>query len=305
MASTRSKSASRVPDFDPYGYSPYDPQAQYQGYGPTYSSSPARDRGYGSADESPRRHRSSRRSRHEEDHKRDGSRRQSSRRADRTRSRARENDDAEWDTDYDPHDKYYLSGDDDDIDRSSSRKYKPDNYRPKADRRRSTHHGSDRHQASRRPPMARGDSDASNASARRGSRGSRPRPSPRQHSSYNGRPRNASRRHPPNASRSARLQSMAHGDEHDPWGQAVRSALKAGTIAALKMSAEKGSIYDKVPRVATAAVGAAVVDAFLTSRHPDQKGGKRHAAMRNVTELVIGNLVAKPAVKTGHKKGIF
>jgi hypothetical protein len=124
------------------------------------------------------------------------------------------------------------------------------------------------------------------------------------HSSYNGRPRSA--KYPPNASRSRHISNglkstlgdgKAAGEDDNAWETALRSGMKAATIAALKMSTQKGSIYEKVPRVATAALGAAVVDSFLTARHPDAKGGTRHAVIRQVAELAIGNLVAKPAAK--------
>jgi len=73
--------------------------------------------------------------------------------------------------------------------------------------------------------------------------------------------------------------------------------MKAAAITAIRVSSQNGSIYEKVPRVATAAIGAAVVDSFLTARHPSAKGGHRHAAIRQVAELAIGTLVAKPAAK--------
>ena len=225
-----------------------------------------------------------------------------------------DHDDSGWDTDYDPRDRFYLSRDDE-AGRTAARHHHRGEYTPTTgdDRRRSGHH----HEASRgshsgrhsgRQPLSRRVSSESAGSRRQpssasASRSSRPRPATR-HSSYNGRPRSA--RYPPNASKSRHISkglkaTLGDGEEagqnDNAWETAMRSGMKAGAIAALRVSGQKGSLYEKVPRVATAALGAAVVDSLLTARHPGAKGGTRHAVIRQVAELAIGNLVAKPAAK--------
>ena len=326
------RTAHWVNNSDPYGYSPHDDHAKYQDrsahmarpardtYGPDESDSGHhRHRGHGS----PKSRRSSRAPHNDHhdharndhhDHARNADRGRHHSPAHGSRSKSRkgstvrnshghDNDESGWDTDYDPRDRYYLSGDDE-AHRSEAHKHSHDQYKPRGD-----DHGRHNHQSSRdshpgrhsgRQPLSR---RVSSDSAARRQPSSRPRPA-RQHSSYSGRPRSA--RYPPNATRSRRVgrglkatlgDGEAAGENDNAWETAMRSGMKAATIAALRVSSQKGSIYEKMPRVATAAIGAAMVDSFLTARHPGAKGGTRHAVIRQVAELAIGNLVAKPAAR--------
>lgn len=83
--------------------------------------------------------------------------------------------------------------------------------------------------------------------------------------------------------------------------------MRAGAMAALKVGREPGPwIGIKGGKVASAALGAAVVDGFMAQRDTPgvRSGGMRHATMRHLTELAISNMVAKPAMKniSGHRR---
>src|SRR3569833_2757117 len=153
MSPSRARSASYVPEFDPYGYSPFDPN---------YDGADA-DRGYdyargGHSDDEAEDKKHS--SRHRHDHRRSSKdagrddddhhhhhhhdshgRRHNSPNTGKKRSSGsakvkdsypdKEADDDQWDTDYDPRDKYYLSGDEHDYDYlSPTRAYQRENYQP-------------------------------------------------------------------------------------------------------------------------------------------------------------------------------
>ncbi|KAL8348275.1 hypothetical protein RB601_002575 [Gaeumannomyces tritici] len=88
-----------------------------------------------------------------------------------------------------------------------------------------------------------------------------------------------------------------------PWSAAVRCAVEAGTMAALKAKDHPGQwIGTKGAQVATAAVGAALVDGFIANRNPGIRGGKRHAVLRQVTNAALSNLVMNPVGKTAEEK---
>lgn len=78
-----------------------------------------------------------------------------------------------------------------------------------------------------------------------------------------------------------------------PWQEAARVAMQAGTVAAIKVGADSSPWAAKGTKVASAALGAAVVDHVLK---PKAKGGIKYAAMRHLTELAVANLVVGPAV---------
>jgi predicted dinucleotide-binding enzyme len=52
---------------------------------------------------------------------------------------------------------------------------------------------------------------------------------------------------------------------------------------------------EKGTKVASAALGAAIVDTFLSQRHPKKMGGVRHHAMRQAAEMALGSTVVGPA----------
>ncbi|KAL8382628.1 hypothetical protein RB595_006419 [Gaeumannomyces hyphopodioides] len=88
-----------------------------------------------------------------------------------------------------------------------------------------------------------------------------------------------------------------------PWQAAARCALEAGTMAALKAKGHPGQwIGTKGAQVATAAVGAALVDGYIANKNPGIRGGKRHAVLRQVTNAALSNLVMNPVGKTAEEK---
>ncbi|QBZ64539.1 hypothetical protein PoMZ_06237 [Pyricularia oryzae] len=81
-----------------------------------------------------------------------------------------------------------------------------------------------------------------------------------------------------------------------PWSQAARCALEAGTMAALRSYDSPGNwIGTKGAQIATAAVGAALIDGVIANKKPNLRGGKRHAVLRQVTNTALGNLIMNPA----------
>ncbi|TLS26901.1 hypothetical protein PpBr36_04658 [Pyricularia pennisetigena] len=88
-----------------------------------------------------------------------------------------------------------------------------------------------------------------------------------------------------------------------PWSQAARCALEAGTMAALRSYDSPGNwIGTKGAQIATAAVGAALVDGVIANKNPNIRGGKRHAVLRQVTNTALGNLIMNPAGSMVEKK---
>jgi hypothetical protein len=81
------------------------------------------------------------------------------------------------------------------------------------------------------------------------------------------------------------------------WSKAAQTALKAGAAAAFKARNDPSPwLGEKGGKVATAALGAALVDTFLSQRHPKKVGGVRHHAMRHVAEAALGRAVVNPAL---------
>ncbi|CAK7239500.1 MAG: hypothetical protein STHCBS139747_000931 [Sporothrix thermara] len=82
------------------------------------------------------------------------------------------------------------------------------------------------------------------------------------------------------------------------WESAARNALRAGTMAAITNYSAPGKwLGDKGKRVATAALGAALVDTYMGHRHPESVNGVRHTAMRQVAEYAINSIVAEPIMQ--------
>ncbi|RNJ59429.1 hypothetical protein D7B24_002432 [Verticillium nonalfalfae] len=80
-------------------------------------------------------------------------------------------------------------------------------------------------------------------------------------------------------------------------GAATRMAIQAGAQAAYKLRDDPSPwMGEKGVRVATAALGAGLVDGFVGSkRSPVKKGGMRHQAMKQAAEAGIRNFVVQPA----------
>ncbi len=81
-------------------------------------------------------------------------------------------------------------------------------------------------------------------------------------------------------------------------GSAVRCALEAGAVAALKQRNDPSPwIGMKGTKVAAAALGAAAVDTLMERKAPKRKGGISHLMMKQATTMALGNLVLGPAAK--------
>lgn len=102
----------------------------------------------------------------------------------------------------------------------------------------------------------------------------------------------------PSSSSTASSTSSSRSDpssSSSKWESAARNALRAGTMAALSSHGAPGSwLGNKGTRVATAALGAALVDTYMGHRHPDSFNGIRHTAMRQAAEYAINSIVAEP-----------
>ncbi|KAK2020589.1 hypothetical protein LX32DRAFT_669117 [Colletotrichum zoysiae] len=87
-------------------------------------------------------------------------------------------------------------------------------------------------------------------------------------------------------------------------GEAAQTAFRVGSQAAMEMRGEPGPwIGEKGTRVATAALGAALVDTFVGHKATGMKGGMRHQALRQACEMGIRNFVVQPTVKTATRRG--
>lgn len=81
--------------------------------------------------------------------------------------------------------------------------------------------------------------------------------------------------------------------ENIAWQEAAKVAMQAGTVAAIKVGSDSVPWPVKGTKIASAALGAAVVDHVLK---PKKKGGIKYAAMRHLAEVAVGNLVVGPAM---------
>lgn len=70
-------------------------------------------------------------------------------------------------------------------------------------------------------------------------------------------------------------------------------ALQAGTVAACKVGSEPIPWTAKGTKIASAALGAAVVDHVL---QPKKKNGVKYTALRYLTEFAMGSIVVGPAL---------
>lgn len=76
------------------------------------------------------------------------------------------------------------------------------------------------------------------------------------------------------------------------WQRSARAALQAGGVAAFKLRKEPGSWTGaKGAKVATAALGAAAMDAFA-DRDPNRE---KSSGVKGMAENVIGGLIASKA----------
>ncbi|KAG6366897.1 hypothetical protein INS49_001078 [Diaporthe citri] len=141
----------------------------------------------------------------------------------------------EWDTDYDPRDKYYLSGEDDPLD---------------------SHVPEKKETARNQDPDENDHDDKHNR---------QPKPKTTNKMPW----------------------------EDFPWEDAAKVAFQAGGVALMKVGTEQMPWRTKGTKIASAALGAAVVDHVLK---PDKRGGVKYAAMRHLAEVAVGNMVVSPAL---------
>lgn len=81
--------------------------------------------------------------------------------------------------------------------------------------------------------------------------------------------------------------------EDFPWEDAAKVAFQAGGVALMKVGTEQMPWTTKGTKIASAALGAAVVDHVLK---PKKRGGVKYAAMRHLAEVAVGNIVVSPAL---------
>ncbi|KAI1340775.1 hypothetical protein F5Y15DRAFT_32307 [Xylariaceae sp. FL0016] len=88
------------------------------------------------------------------------------------------------------------------------------------------------------------------------------------------------------------------------WQMAARAALEAGGLTAFRLRKEPGSwAGEKGAKIATAALGAAAIDAFIDKdpRHARSKGGMKGMAENAVTSMIASQLMGFKGSSKGGK----
>ncbi len=84
--------------------------------------------------------------------------------------------------------------------------------------------------------------------------------------------------------------------------EATHHALEAGALAALSLRNDPSPwLGKKGGQVAAAAIGAAVVDTFVSQRTPKRQGGLRHSVAKKAAQMVVGGLAVSAASGAGEK----
>ena len=84
--------------------------------------------------------------------------------------------------------------------------------------------------------------------------------------------------------------------------EATHHALEAGALAALSLRHDPSPwLGKKGGQVAAAAIGAAVVDTFVSQRAPKRQGGLRHSVAKKAAQMVVGGLAVSAASAGGEK----
>ncbi|KAI1422511.1 hypothetical protein F5Y12DRAFT_613065 [Xylaria sp. FL1777] len=95
----------------------------------------------------------------------------------------------------------------------------------------------------------------------------------------------------------------------DRWQMAARAALEAGGLTAFRLRKQPGSwTGDKAAKVATAAIGAAAMDAFMDQDPRGAKGGVKGMAENAITSLIASQIMGKGSKRKGSKQkrhGLF
>ncbi|KAK8003999.1 hypothetical protein PG989_003718 [Apiospora arundinis] len=77
----------------------------------------------------------------------------------------------------------------------------------------------------------------------------------------------------------------------DRWQMAARAALEAGGVTAFRLRKEPGTWGEKLPKIATAAMGAAAIDAFIDKDPRRQRSGGG-GGVKGMAQSVIGGMIA-------------
>ncbi|KAK8040999.1 hypothetical protein PG994_014006 [Apiospora phragmitis] len=77
----------------------------------------------------------------------------------------------------------------------------------------------------------------------------------------------------------------------DRWQMAARAALEAGGVTAFRLRKQPGTWGEKLPKIATAAMGAAAIDAFI-DRNPRRQKSGGGGGIKGMAESVIGGMIA-------------
>ncbi|KAK4126051.1 hypothetical protein N657DRAFT_642812 [Parathielavia appendiculata] len=212
------------------------------------------------------------------------------------------------DTYYDPRDKYYLSGDDED-DHVPRREpaFSPSKRGRSPSRSRSRYRARSLSASSRTPSPYSDDHHRRRRSPSVPSRS--PSPPPHHPRSTGGRVRDRdtrrnssprSRRHHTRRSYSRSPSPSPSRSRHQSpksalalAQEAAQHAFEAGAIAALRLRDDPSPwLGKKGGQIAAAALSAAVVDTFVARRHPNmRKGGLRHSFAKQAAQMVIGGLM--------------
>lgn len=154
--------------------------------------------------------------------------------------------------------------------------------RPKASRAGSSYLG-----GSARPRMSRAGSSYA------GSRSARPRSAARALSHGPSGQGRHHMRHPRDLAKLLDPETLHRLLEDFPWEDAGKVALQAGTVAAIKVGTDSAPWAVKGTKIASAALGAAVVDHVF---RPKKKGGIKYSAMRHMAEVALSSMVVGPAL---------
>lgn len=138
------------------------------------------------------------------------------------------------------------------------------------------------------------------SSSHAGSRASRPRPVRGLSHGSTSQTRHHHARFPRDLSKLMDPDTLHRLLEDFPWEEAGKVALQAGTVAAIKVGGDSAPWPVKGTKIASAALGAAVVDHVL---RPKKKGGIKYAAMRHLAEVAVGNMVVGPALGKASSSG--
>ncbi|KAI0424253.1 hypothetical protein F5Y09DRAFT_324908 [Xylaria sp. FL1042] len=86
----------------------------------------------------------------------------------------------------------------------------------------------------------------------------------------------------------------------DRWQMAARAALEAGGLTAFRLRKQPGSwTGDKAAKVATAAIGAAAMDAFMDQDPRGAKGGMKGMAENAISSLIASQIMGKGSKRKG------